>query len=170
MDLFTNFHSQIIASISDARDRLHGDTLCTLALYENAGNGVIAAAFDTLTNSALCAKRASKQAHRNIQHTRNSPDFERLLPGFIDPHVPRIQDYNTSFSDMKHILVSKYYDEIISDESITYGVVLRSFIDIICSISDSDILSSLSISSPFRFGICSGDSDDMWVVNMINWS
>jgi len=149
--------------------RFEADVICTFSLYEDAGNGVLAAAVDTCNNSLLHAKRKEKRFHRDLADARLRPNFEDLLPSFASSSACRLYDYNASFGEMKLVLHRGYYQELADDKSRTDGKVLRCLLDILDLLIEQNAFCRLQFASPFRLGICTWDSDDMWVTKILNW-
>ena len=114
------------------------------------------------------AKRQEKRLSRILRDARRLPDAADMLTRFVTSRESRISCYNTSFSDMKHVLYSNYYDELVENKTPT-GEVLEKLLTILDGVVTHDLFKSLNISSPFRVGICSYDSVDMWVVRILNW-
>ena len=168
MDMYDHFQSNILEALRNLGGVLDHDPACTLSLYEASANGILAAALDTYNNSLLQAKRQEKRLTRILRDARQFPDAADMLPTFADSRESRISCYNTSFSNMKHILYSNYYDELVENKTPT-GEVLEGLLTILDGVITHDLFKLLNISSPFRVGICSYDSVDMWVVKILNW-
>ncbi len=166
--MYEHFQSNILDALRNLGGVLDHDPACTFSLYEDCGNGKLAAAIDTYNNSLLQAKRREVQSTRALQHVRQLPDAADILTKFADSRDTRVLCYNPCFSSMKHVLYQNYYHELVEAGSST-GMVLERLLTILEEIIASDTFKSLTISSPFRVGISLWECEDMWVVKILNW-
>ena len=169
MDCFRDFADKLIQVLIDSASLSEADVVCTFSLYEDAGNGVLAAALDTYNNSLLHAKRKEKRLHRDLADARARPNFEDLLPRFASAQACNVRDYNASFGEMKHLLYREYYQDLIDDSTRSDGKVLHYLLDTLDKLVERNAFCNLRLASPFRLGICTWESEDMWVTKILDW-
>jgi hypothetical protein len=168
MDFYDQYKANILEALRNLGPCLDQDPACTFSLYEDVGNGVLAAAIDTYNNSLLHAKRRARRITRDLQSTRQLPNSAELLPTYPRSQERRMLCYNPTFAQMKHILCRDYYHQLVEEITQT-GQVLERLLKILDELVNSNIFDTLIVSSPFRIGISSWESEEMWVVDILNW-
>jgi hypothetical protein len=169
MSMLSELPDAILSALVAKRPGDVDDPYCSFCLYEDTSNGMIAAALDTVNNSLLHAKRKEKQVLRELSDTSARANYDELIMQYMALPVYNIFEYNTSFSNMKHHIFQEYYHELVEDTGVTRGALVRMLVSISSHLLATGAFSQMHLASPFRVGICSWESSDMWVVRVINW-